>query len=198
VPYDRRTGGAKQQRVGVGNANHQALAAGPFGGAVREVGQRDGRGGHPLLAVQDEQQLTIQVGSIDLQAAGQIGKCLLPQPPRVAAWLVELGRHHVVDPNRAARCRADLGEEHAQPRRDRPVRDRRRETVEISEHGQRRKPFFLAGGSCPASGAVACRLGVPACHGRIELIDGPRLKHLLKEKRDLDVLISLPRRAAKT
>jgi restriction system protein len=37
-----------------------------------------------------------------------------------------------------------------------------------------------------------------ARHGRIELIDGPRLKHLLKEKRDLDVLISLPRRAAKT
>ena len=37
-----------------------------------------------------------------------------------------------------------------------------------------------------------------ARHGRIELIDGPRLKHLLKEKRDLDVLISLPRRATKT
>jgi restriction system protein len=37
-----------------------------------------------------------------------------------------------------------------------------------------------------------------ARHGRIELIDGPRLKHLLIEKRDLDVLISLPRRAAKT
>ena len=33
---------------------------------------------------------------------------------------------------------------------------------------------------------------------RIELIDGPRLKHLLKEKCDLDVLISLPRRPAKT
>jgi restriction system protein len=37
-----------------------------------------------------------------------------------------------------------------------------------------------------------------ARHGRIELIDGPRLKHLLKERVGLDVLISLPRRAAKT
>jgi restriction system protein len=37
-----------------------------------------------------------------------------------------------------------------------------------------------------------------ARHGRIELIDGPRLKHLLKELRGLDVLISLPRREAKT
>jgi restriction system protein len=37
-----------------------------------------------------------------------------------------------------------------------------------------------------------------ARHGRIELIDGPRLKHLLKERTGLDVLISLPRRAAKT
>jgi restriction system protein len=37
-----------------------------------------------------------------------------------------------------------------------------------------------------------------ARHGRIELIDGPRLKHLLRERVGLDVLISLPRRAAKT
>src|SRR5512132_3338184 len=37
-----------------------------------------------------------------------------------------------------------------------------------------------------------------ARHGRIELIDGPRLKHLLKEQLGLDVLISLPRRVAKT
>jgi restriction system protein len=37
-----------------------------------------------------------------------------------------------------------------------------------------------------------------ARNGRIELIDGPRLKHLLKERLGLDVLISLPRRAAKT
>jgi restriction system protein len=37
-----------------------------------------------------------------------------------------------------------------------------------------------------------------ARHGRIELIDGPRLKHLIKERVGLDVLISLPRRAAKT
>lgn len=36
-----------------------------------------------------------------------------------------------------------------------------------------------------------------ARHGLIELIDGPRLKHLLKERAGLDVLISLPQRAAK-